>query len=109
VADIAHLVRRITELEKLLDALFKERGIVAWLNDRLEAIEQRPVVRYCGVFDPTRQYVPGNLITSSGSVWHCDSACTGTRPPGPPWTLAVKHGKDGKDAKPAQRSEPVVR
>jgi hypothetical protein len=109
VPDLAHLVRRISELEKLADALFRERGIVAWLNDRLEILEQRPVVKYCGVYDQAKAYLPGNMVTHNGSIWHCASACEGQKPPGNCWTLAVKHGRDGKDAKPAQRSEPVVR
>jgi hypothetical protein len=109
VADGAHLVRRVAELEKLIEAMLKERGIVAWLNDRLEVLERRPAIRYLGVYDPTRQYVPGNLITSNGSVWHCNSVCQGQKPPSDHWTLAVKHGKDGKDGRPSEPKAYVAR
>jgi hypothetical protein len=106
-ADVAGLTRRVAELEKMLDAMLRTQGIIAWLNDRIEALEQRPSVQYKGVYTDEAAYVPGHLVTHRGSVWHCKSACQGQRPPGNCWTLAVKHGKDGKDA--PQQNGPVAR
>jgi hypothetical protein len=97
-ADVAGLTRRVAELEKVLDAMLRTQGIIAWLNDRIEALEQRPVLKYCGVYDEAKPYTPGNMVTHSGSIWHCKSACQGQKPPGHCWQLAVKHGRDGKDA-----------
>jgi hypothetical protein len=102
-----HLAKRVASLESCIDVLFRKHGgILDNLITRIETLEQRPVVKYCGVYDQAKAYVPGNMVTHNGSVWHCASACEGQKPPGPSWTLAVKRGKD---AQPAQRSEPVVR
>jgi hypothetical protein len=106
VADVAGLTRRVAELEKVLEAMLRTQGIIAWLNDRIEALEQRPTVQYKGVYTDEAAYVPGHMVTHNGSVWHCKSACQGQRPPGNCWTLAVKHGRDGKDA---PLKQPVVR
>jgi hypothetical protein len=102
-----HLANRVVELEYVVDLMLKkDRGIFANILGRIETLEQRPVVKYCGVYDQAKAYVPGNMVTHNGSIWHCASACEGQKPPGPSWTLAVKRGKD---ASPPQRSEPVVR
>jgi hypothetical protein len=39
------------------------------------------------------------MVSWGGSVWHCDEA-KGLKPDAPDsgWTLAVKRGRDGKDA-----------
>ena len=53
---------------------------------------------YCGVYQAGGRYEPGDLVTWQGSSWHCNAA-TGERPgSGAAWTLAVKCGRDGKDA-----------
>jgi hypothetical protein len=38
-------------------------------------------------------------VTWGGALWHCD-APTKDKPGTENWTLAVKKGRDGKDAKP---------
>lgn len=58
-----------------------------------------PVPVYCGVFKAGDSYVPGDLVTWGGCLWHCDKETTG-KPDAGDWTLAVKKGRDGKDAKP---------
>jgi hypothetical protein len=43
----------------------------------------------------------GQFATYSGGLWHCNKFNTTTRHPGDvsaAWTLAVKSGRDGKDA-----------
>lgn len=57
-----------------------------------------PVPVYCGVFKEGEDYVPGDLVTWGGSLWHCDLE-TKDKPGTESWTLAVKKGRDGKDAK----------
>lgn len=57
-----------------------------------------PVPVYCGVYKAGEQYVPGDLVTWGGSLHHCDAATT-DKPDAGPWTLCVKKGRDGKDAK----------
>jgi hypothetical protein len=52
---------------------------------------------FCGVYQAAR-YEPGDMVTWHGSLWHCNAA-TAERPgSGAAWTLAVKCGRDGKDA-----------
>lgn len=57
-----------------------------------------PVPVYCGVFKEAEEYVPGDMVTWAGSLWHCDKATT-DKPGTDAWTLAVKKGRDGKDFK----------
>jgi hypothetical protein len=57
--------------------------------------------RYCGVYDETKGYSPGDQVTFKGSQWHCHTA-TSARPGdgASGWTLQVKCGRDGRDARP---------
>ena len=57
-----------------------------------------PVPVYCGIYKQGEEYQPGDLVTWGGCLWHCDKATTG-KPDGGDFTLAVKKGRDGKDAK----------
>ena len=42
------------------------------------------------------EYVPGDMVTWGGSLWHCNERTT-AKPDVGPWKLAVKKGRDGKD------------
>lgn len=59
-----------------------------------------PVAIYRGVWTE-KEYQRGDMVTWAGSVWHAEKA-TSTKPDTPDggWKLAVKRGRDGKDAKP---------
>lgn len=57
-----------------------------------------PFPIYCGIFKEGDRYVPGDLVTWGGCLWHCDKETT-EKPGATDWTLAVKKGRDGKDAK----------
>lgn len=67
------------------------------LAKRLEAVEKREAnLKYVGVWEHGRPYVPGNFCTDDGSIWHCKEA-TNTRPgQSDRWTLAVKKGRDAE-------------
>jgi hypothetical protein len=52
---------------------------------------------FCGVYQPGR-YEPGDMVTWHGSLWHCNAATSERPGGGAAWTLAVKCGRDGKDA-----------
>lgn len=58
-----------------------------------------PVPIYRGVWTDA-EYTRGDMVTWAGSVWHADKA-TAAKPDTPDsgWKLAVKRGRDGKDAK----------
>lgn len=57
-------------------------------------------LEYCGVYVDGRSYDRGDLVTWGGSAWHCNEA-TATKPGdgSKGWTLMVKRGRDGKDAR----------
>lgn len=57
-----------------------------------------PALIYRGVFKEGETYAKGDMVTWAGSIWHCDNDTSG-KPDGEDWTLAVKRGRDGKDAK----------
>lgn len=70
------------------------------LRKRIAELEARPQMKYCGVFEDDRAYGPGEFVTYGGSIWHCRSAAAGGRPgSSSSWQLAVKHGRDGRDAR----------
>jgi len=56
-------------------------------------------MQYRGIFDAGTAYDVGDTVTHGGSLWHCNQL-TKDRPGErtASWTLAVKRGRDGKDA-----------
>ena len=66
---------------------------VADLEKRVAELEQRPAVRHCGVYAEGRRYVPGNLVTKSGSMWTCLKATKGVPGNSSHWQLVVKSGQ----------------
>ena len=63
------------------------------LTARITALEAKPSIRFCGVHEPNRAYVPGDAAVRQGGLWVCRAATTGT--PGidfEGWVLAVKKG-----------------
>jgi hypothetical protein len=71
-------------------------AVIAELVQRIEELERRPHLKYLGVWDSSKTYRPGDIVTVKGSLWHCDETTT-MRPPGSAWTLCVKAGRDGRD------------
>lgn len=68
-----------------------------------------PVVIDRGVFSEGKTYLPGDGVTWGGSLWIAQEE-TGEKPDtAKGWRLAVKKGRDGKDAKsvPAVNSGPI--
>lgn len=58
---------------------------------------QHPI--YCGVYKDDQDYMVGDVVTWGGNAWHCDQETKGQKPDVGPWTMMVKKGRDGKDAK----------
>lgn len=57
-------------------------------------------LRFQGVFTQGKAYEPGDVATWDGSSWHCNEPTTGKPGDGSKgWTLMVKRGRDGRDAK----------
>jgi hypothetical protein len=68
--------------------------LIGKLTKRVAELENRPQLRYLGVFREGRSYEPGAFVTYSGAIWHCNQSTT--IPPGngaAAWTLAVKSGQ----------------
>jgi hypothetical protein len=77
-----------------IDRLIKLEQLVA-------DIQQRPTISYERTYSADKLYKPGNLTTHAGSLWHANVATRGVAPGdgNAAWTLIVKRGRDGKDAK----------
>ncbi len=85
-------------LTKVLLALAK--GIATAINERLapmEAriaqLEQKPVVKYAGIWQQSKTYPEGSLITHAGGLWLATETTSGT--PGTDasgFRLVVKRG-----------------
>lgn len=56
-------------------------------------------MQYRGIFDAGTFYDVGDTVRQGGSLWHCNQL-TKDRPGegSAAWTLAVKRGRDGRDA-----------
>lgn len=70
-------------------------------NDDLKVTHelQLPAMIYRGVFKDGGAYLPGDMVTWAGSLWHCDAETAEKPDNSAAWTLAAKRGRDGKDAK----------
>ena len=108
IADV--LVQTIQEalapLREEIKALQATKGVspadLQHLGHRLKHLEEQPRLRYAGVFDSTKTYRPGDIVTHRGSGWYCHEETRSI--PGAPsaagrsWQLMIKAGRDGKDA-----------
>jgi hypothetical protein len=71
--------------------LERSNTTIAALEARVALLEQKPHVKFCGVFESGKSYQPGDACTHSGGLWICRAATTGQ--PNQDfhgWTLAVK-------------------
>ena len=67
------------------------------LADRIKQLEDRPTMKYQGVWASEKVYGSGNFVTDGGSLWHANRATVGERPgSGDAWQLAAKRGRDAK-------------
>jgi hypothetical protein len=90
-----------SELPKFLAAAFREVSIPT-MAARLDKLEARPELKYCGVWVAGKTYAENSLVTQSGSLWIAKKTTAaypgGGAEPGS-WQLCVKRGQDGKSAK----------
>jgi hypothetical protein len=87
---------------KLVDEIKEIRSTNAKLLERVETLEDRPEMKYAGVWRQEQVYGAGTFATDGGSLWHAKRASIGERPGAPggdAWQLAVKKGRDGRDAR----------
>lgn len=57
-----------------------------------------PKPEYKGVWAEGGEYLRGNFATWGGSMWHANVDTTDRPGESDAWTLAVKHGRDGRNA-----------
>jgi len=55
-----------------------------------------PFLRYQGVFAQGTAYQVGDVVTHSGSAWHCQVETDRTPGNSDDWRLMVKQGRDGR-------------
>lgn len=91
-----------------------EREFVVKLTRSSGQVTERaftvPTMIYRGTHEEGKSYLPGDTVTSSGSLWHCEKETT-TRPGtgAEDWKLVAKRGADGargKDGAPGERGLP---
>lgn len=66
-------------------------------GETIERSVEIPVPVYEGVYKSGEDYVKGDFVTFSGSLWHCNEATTEKPGQSKAWTLAVKRGRDAKE------------
>ncbi|WP_165843865.1 hypothetical protein [Phenylobacterium kunshanense] len=87
-----------TAADVLAEEVRALRQRVAELEDR---ISEAPL-KWCGSYQRALEYGPGAVVTRGGSMWVALRSVPPNNLPGESnpefWQLAVKHGRDGKDA-----------
>ena len=75
--------------------------MAAPLRRRIAEPEARPELKYSGVWKGDTSYPEGAAVTQDGSCWVAKAVTLPGQKPGDSdaWTLAVKRGRDGKDAR----------
>jgi hypothetical protein len=69
----------------------KVAGRIQELEHRIAALEAKPHVKFCGVYESGRSYTPGDACTHGGGLWICKAATTGQpNQDYASWQLAVK-------------------
>jgi hypothetical protein len=110
--ELAEQLQMIKELQGEADSIDEviAQVIVAErrsIEPRLRALEDRPSLRYQGIWSADQPYQPGDFTTDNGSLWHANVASTGIKPgDGTAWTLSVKRGRDARTVPVAKRSGP---
>ena len=70
------------------------RGRIEQLEARLVALEQRPGLKYCGIFQTGKAYSEAQLVTHQGGLWLAESPTTyAPGADGSGWKLIVKRGE----------------
>ncbi len=66
------------------------------LEARIRALEERPVMRYCGVWSADDHYAEGEFCTHAGSLWACREKTRSRPGTDDTWQLAAKKGRDAR-------------
>jgi hypothetical protein len=70
------------------------------INERLKALEAKPVMEFQGLWKPKQPYRKGSVVVHDGSSWVAKEGGTGHRPGtddgAKQWALAAKRGRDAR-------------
>jgi hypothetical protein len=69
------------------------------LTKRLDVLEARPSISYQQLWSADRRYSAGDAVTFDGSLFIAQQNTTDKPETSAAWRLAVKRGRDGKDAR----------
>ena len=75
------------------------KDAVAPLEARIAELEASPT-KYVGVWTQGTEFQARSIVSYDGSMWHANETTKEKPGTGPTWTLCVKRGQNGKDAKP---------
>jgi hypothetical protein len=93
------LAARVTELEARAPVPGPEGPMGPAGPAGLNGKDGAQGLTYCGVHVAGKTYDAGTIVTAGGSAFHCERETTATPGSSHDWTLMVKRGRDGKDAK----------
>ena len=65
--------------------------------DDLERRHAESPLQYRGVWKADQTFPANSFVTHNGCIWHAEKA-TARKPGEGDWVMAVKRGRDGKDA-----------
>ena len=82
-----------------VEALKQRDAIIKKLEARVDELESRGNMKYCGVHKGGTVYYLGNFVTHGGSLWHCNTPTLDVPGTSDAWTLAAKRGSDGTNAR----------
>ena len=95
--DDASLDRPAT-VRAVLEHLSVVGDAIKALAERVTEIESRGV-KYVGTYQRSGDYERGMLATHKGAMWHAVQKTSDEPGTSAAWQLAVKAGRDGKDAR----------
>ena len=78
--------------DKVTDAIGLLLDVVANVDARVAALEQRPELRHVGVWRESRTYPEASIVTHAGSLWLCKAATQARPGQNDAWQLIVKSG-----------------
>ncbi|MCK1517276.1 hypothetical protein IVB22_33190 [Bradyrhizobium sp. 190] len=85
-------------IHDLLQKVFEPVGRdLADLQNRVKELEERPALKYAGIWNSDAIYRTGMFVTDGGSLWHAQRASVNERPgSSDAFVLAAKKGRDAR-------------
>lgn len=91
-----------TELQEVID-VFDDKLVEVKAN--VMEMKARGILQDRGLHERGKTYEPGDGVTYKGSYWVCRKTTADLPDMGDAWHLAVKRGRDGRDARSARRPD----